>query len=153
MNAAGFDIRDAVAADLDAVHAIEVASFAAPWRREGFRNFLLGGTGVLLVAVGERGVEGFAVATHAADEAELTNVAVMPAARRRGVARALVRAVVERVRARGATAMFLEVRESNAGARALYAAEGFEVVTRRAHYYDHPVEDAVVMRKAIRAVP
>lgn len=144
-------IREAVAADLDAIHAIEVASFANPWRREGFRNFLLGGAGILLVAVGAVGVEGFAAAIHAADEAELANLAVTPAARRRGVARALLRAVTDRVVATGARAMFLEVRASNVAARALYIAEGFREVAIRAQYYDHPAEDAVVMRKTVDA--
>ena len=68
-------IRPAGAADLDAVHAIEVASFADPWRREGFRDLVLGGAGRLVVAEAADGIVGFAVSYHAADEAEIANVA------------------------------------------------------------------------------
>jgi ribosomal-protein-alanine acetyltransferase len=145
-------IRPAGAADLDAVHAIEVASFADPWRREGFRDLVLGGAGRLVVAEAADGIVGFAVSYHAADEAEIANVAVAASARRRGIGRALVDAVVAAAAEGGARAVFLEVRASNAAAQALYAARGFAPVGRRAAYYRQPVEDAVVMRLDVVAV-
>ena len=148
----GLRIRPAAAADLDAVHAIEVASFADPWRREGFRDLMLGGAGRLVVAEADDGVVGFAVSYHAADEAEIANVAVAPAARRRGIGRALVDAVIAAAEAGGKRQVFLEVRASNAAAQALYAARGFAPVGRRAAYYRQPVEDAVVMRLDVVAV-
>ncbi|MDQ3523203.1 MAG: ribosomal protein S18-alanine N-acetyltransferase, partial [Gemmatimonadota bacterium] len=87
------------------------------------------------------------------DEAELGNVAVAPEARACGVADTLVRAVLERIRQRGARACFLEVRESNLAAQRLYRRRGFEVVGRRRAYYSRPVEDALVMRLQLGELP
>ena len=86
------------------------------------------------------------VAIDAADEGEILNLAVAPPGRRRGLGRALVRGVLDALTSRGARAIYLEVRESNAPARALYAAHGFREVGRRKQYYRRPVEDAIVLR-------
>lgn len=143
-------IRAARADDLDPVHAIEVASFSDPWRREAFRDLILGGSARVVVAVtGKDSVVGYAVSYAAADEAEIANVAVSPAARRGGVGGALVDHVLADIRARGALTAFLEVRASNSGALALYASRGFTEVGRRAKYYQSPDEDAVLMRAAL----
>jgi ribosomal-protein-alanine N-acetyltransferase len=60
--------------------------------------------------------------------------------------RALVQAIVEALAERGVRQVYLEVRESNAPARALYEAFGFRAVGRRKAYYRHPVEDAIILR-------
>jgi ribosomal-protein-alanine N-acetyltransferase len=146
VNAADVAIRSAHAGDLDAIHAIEVASFSDPWKREGFRDLMLGGSAAVVVAESDGELVGFAVTYVAAGEAEIANVAVAKDARRRGVGRALVDFVISAASAAGATVVFLEVRESNAAARALYAMRGFMEVSRRKQYYEHPREDAVVMR-------
>ncbi len=86
------------------------------------------------------------VAIDAADEGEILNLAVAPRGRRRGLGRALVRGVLDALTSRAARAIYLEVRESNAPARALYAAHGFREVGRRKQYYRRPVEDAIVLR-------
>ena len=90
-------------------------------------------------------VGGYVVAHHAADEGEILNLGVARAHRRRGLGRALVEQVLAALAARGVRVVYLEVRESNAGARRLYEAFGFREVTRRARYYRRPVEDAVVL--------
>ncbi len=86
------------------------------------------------------------VAIDAADEGEILNLAVAPDGRRRGLGHALVRRVLEGLTSRGAQAIYLEVRESNASARRLYAGHGFREVGRRKQYYRRPVEDAIVLR-------
>ncbi|HVZ48837.1 MAG TPA: ribosomal protein S18-alanine N-acetyltransferase [Gemmatimonadaceae bacterium] len=145
-------MRVATAADLDAIHAIEVASFATPWSRASFRDVMMSDAARLVVATDATGaVVGFAVVVAAADEAELANLAVAPAARRSGVARNLVEHVLAAAEAGGARDVFLEVRESNAAARALYAAFGFAEVGRRRAYYQAPDEDALVLRRSARA--
>lgn len=144
----GIEIRMARATDIDAIHAIEVASFAEPWRRESFRDYLLDGPARLIVATdADQSVAGFLVLVVAPGEAELANVAVAPKARRRGIAGTLVAHALGVADAAGAGTVFLEVRASNDAARALYAALGFSEVGRRAAYYRHPDEDAVVMRR------
>jgi ribosomal-protein-alanine N-acetyltransferase len=111
---------------------------------------------VFLVAVvpatGGGGVTGYVIARAIADEGEILNLAVAPDGRRGGVGRALVTEVLRVLGGRGVRDVFLEVRESNAGARALYAAQGFREVGRRSRYYRRPVEDAIILRAAIAAV-
>jgi ribosomal-protein-alanine N-acetyltransferase len=104
-----------------------------------------------LVALSRDSVVGYVVAHRAADEGEILNLGVAPAHRRQGVGRALVEGVLRLLAARGVRHVYLEVRESNAGARRLYQSLGFSEVTRRARYYRRPVEDAVVLRATILA--
>jgi len=81
----------------------------------------------------------------AAGEAEVLTLAVMPSMRRQGIAGALLQAAVAEARARGATALFLEVATGNAAARALYGRAGFVEVGRRRRYYADG-SDALVLR-------
>ena len=94
---------------------------------------------------------GFILARVAADESEILTLAVAPEARRGGLGRDLVRAVLAEASIRHARATFLEVSEANAPARALYAGCGFVEVGRRARYYGGVV-DALVLRAAIPSV-
>jgi ribosomal-protein-alanine N-acetyltransferase len=132
------------------VHAIEQATFSDPWSARDFRECVASDV-VFLVAAASEGVAGYVVAQDAADEAEILNLAVTPARHRGGIGRALVERALATVAQRGAHRVFLEVRESNAPARALYAALGFQEVGRRSRYYRRPVEDAIVLRAAIPA--
>jgi ribosomal-protein-alanine N-acetyltransferase len=91
-------------------------------------------------------IAGFAVARCGGEEWEIENVVVDPTSWRKGIGRALVEAVLGQARSRGAVDVFLEVRESNVAARALYGKSGFEEAGRRSRYYRDPEEDAVVMR-------
>ena len=95
---------------------------------------------------------GFAMAWVVASEAELLTLAVMPSARRGGVAAALVRAVIERVRARGAQKLHLEVAADNAPALALYDKLGFQPSGRRVGYYARGADehaDALLLSLAL----
>ena len=119
--------------------------FSDPWSTQDFRDCVA--FALFLVAVGpDDGVSGYVVALEAADEGEILNLAVAPAGRRRGLGRALVEQMLEALRGRGVRQVYLEVRESNAPARALYASRGFTEVGRRKQYYRRPVEDAIVLR-------
>ncbi|MCL2780759.1 MAG: ribosomal protein S18-alanine N-acetyltransferase [Actinomycetia bacterium] len=79
------------------------------------------------------------------DEAEICTVGTIPAARRRGIARALVRWLLDEAGKRRVRVLFLEVRVDNDAARALYASEGFAEVGRRRGYYENGRVDAMVM--------
>ena len=94
-------------------------------------------------------LQGYAIAWHVMDEGELANLAVAPGDRRKGIASALLDAVLEDATDRGTKEIFLEVRESNAAARALYSARGFDEVGRRKGYYRLPVEDALILRRTL----
>ena len=139
-------VRDITRADLPAVLAIERASFSMPWRESTFENLLHRADTDSIAAVEEERLIGYAICWTIVDQAELGNVAVAPGGRGRGVGHTLVDAALRRARKRGAGECFLEVRESNQAAQALYAKCGFEPVGKRRRYYSNPTEDALVMR-------
>ena len=137
--------------DLDAVTEIERASFADPWSTAEFASVLNAGQAIFLVAeVGEKnGIIGYVIAMAVLDQAEILNVAVAPDQRGAGLGGGMLDAALLEVERRGAESVFLEVRVSNAAARALYASRGFVEISRRKNYYRTPVEDALVMQKAV----
>jgi ribosomal protein S18 acetylase RimI-like enzyme len=90
------------------------------------------------------------LAWHIGDELELLDIATDARERRRGLGRALLWALEGEARARGASAIYLEVRPSNGAARSLYVAHGFDEVGRRPRYYPDG-EDALLMRRAVGA--
>lgn len=142
-------VRPAVPNDLDSVALIERGAFSDPWSRSSFAS-LVAQPGVCFLVAGEPGeVLGYAVAYHAADEAELANLSVAPQARRQGVGRMLLDAVIATVAPLGVSQLWLEVRASNDPARALYRSYGFSEAGVRKRYYDRPTEDAIVMRCSI----
>ncbi len=144
---AGAAIRPALASDLDGVVAIEAASFSDPWTRGSFRTLVAVPHVYFPVVEDAAGVTAFAIALFAADESELANLAVAPERRGRGLGARLLDEVMREAERRGARTMWLEVRESNAAARRLYAARGFVDAGRRRRYYADPVEDALVLRR------
>jgi ribosomal-protein-alanine N-acetyltransferase len=152
-------IRRAVRADLAAMLRIEQASFADPWTVESLTTALSLDRMHVFVAesVGEESsggdaavrLLGYVVALLVEPEAEIADLAVAPEARRLGIGRALLERVISGLASAGARAVYLEVRESNQGARTLYETNGFACVGRRRGYYRHPVEDALVLRRDI----
>jgi ribosomal-protein-alanine N-acetyltransferase len=144
-------LRRATPADLSDVAAMERACYPDPWPATAFAS-LPDNPRVFFAVVrdDDNHLTGYAIAWHVMEEGELANLAVAPDARRAGIASALLNAVLEDAATRGTTQIFLEVRESNAAARALYSARGFEEVGRRKKYYRHPVEDALILRRQLR---
>lgn len=91
---------------------------------------------------------GYVVGLSGADEGEILNLSVASRSRRQGLGRALIEAMLAELRTLGARTVYLEVRESNAPARALYQALGFQEIGRRRGYYRAPTEDAVLLKWA-----
>jgi ribosomal-protein-alanine N-acetyltransferase len=145
-------LRRADAGDLDAVVTIERASFTdPPWSRDSFLALVDSPRAYFTVACESPGggVIGYVVAWFVADEAEIANLAVAPERRGRGVGSRLLDAALAEARVAGARVVHLEVRDSNAAARALYGSRGFSPVGRRRHYYRDPVEDALLLRRDV----
>ena len=136
------DVRDEL---LPQIAEIERECFSLPWTETMLRAQLDGERHVFLAALEDGTVLGYAGFSHVLDEGYISNVAVAPAYRRRGVAAALVAELIRRARALALAFLTLEVRESNAPAAALYARQGFRVVGRRRGYYEKPREDALLM--------
>jgi ribosomal-protein-alanine N-acetyltransferase len=144
------EIRGATRRDVDRIAEIERLCFTDPWSPASFRSLVEDDRVFFRVAVGSAGaIVGYLVAWFVADEAEIANLAVDPPARGLGIGAALLDEAVREAVRRGTVAMYLEVRDSNAAARALYDAHGFAEVARRPRYYRRPVEDAVVMRRLL----
>jgi [ribosomal protein S18]-alanine N-acetyltransferase len=146
-------LRRAIERDAGAMQQIEQASFSDPWSRASLASCI--DSPMLAVTIAERGgagvpeVTGYAIAGRAADEVELLNLAVAPAARGQGIGRRLVETVLADATQWGAAAVFLEVRASNEAARRLYESIGFAEVGRRKGYYRRPSEDALILRKTL----
>ena len=126
-------LQHAAPVHADTLAAIHLTAFppSEQWNANvmGLQLGLLGGFGLL------HPDGGMVLARVTADEAEILTIAVMPALRRGGLGAALMRATMAECRARGAVKMFLEVAETNAHARALYARLGFVRVGTRRNYY------------------
>ncbi len=125
--------------DIDAIMTVMGAAFDAGFGEAWSAAQVLGSlaTGNAWARLARDGGDplGFTLCRHVAREAELLLIGVMPAARRRGVGAALLTAAMQEAREHAATTMFLEVRDGNSGAVALYRAAGFAVVGRRPGYY------------------
>ena len=99
-----------------------------------------------LIAEAGGTVRGYVVAWFVLDEGEIGNLAVARDARRRGIGALLLDGAIAAVRDSDVDTLYLEVRDSNVAARALYASRGFVEVGRRREYYRKPKEDALVLR-------
>jgi ribosomal-protein-alanine N-acetyltransferase len=129
-------IRPMSEADLDAVSAIESATFPDPWPRQALAHEALHNpvcSSFVIEAEGE--VAGYAFCWVIFEQAHLVNIAVMPSLRGRGHGEALLVHVLRHARSQGAEVMHLEVRETNPAAVALYQKYGFAVLGRSARYY------------------
>jgi len=140
-------IRAANEEDLPAILAIERAAFSDPWTEAAFRKTLGQRPVIATVALDGRAVVGYSVAWIIGDEAELATLAVTESRRRAGIGGRLLDALLDEVDARGGATVYLEVRDSNTAAQALYRSRGFVAAGRRAGYYRRPTEDAIVMRR------
>jgi ribosomal-protein-alanine N-acetyltransferase len=144
-------IRPGVAGDISAVAAIEQDSFADPWSERSFEELLVSRAAIFLVATRPDSeiIFGYVIGYAVSDQAEILNLAVIGSARRHGIGGALLDAAIEAVSERGAPEIFLDVRESNKAALGLYRSRGFAEFGLRQRYYRNPVEDALVLRRAI----
>lgn len=150
-------LRRADLDDLDAIMAIETATFAADaWSPENMRAELASPHTYYLVAVrveDPSAVEGYAglLAPQGSGDADIQTIAVAETARRHGLGRTLMRQLMTEAHQRGAARIFLDVRADNPGAQSLYEALGFEPITVRTGYYQPDNVDAVVMRHTLAA--
>ena len=133
---------------LDEVAELERVCFSVPWSRNMLKEELDNALSALLVALDDDGrVVGYAGVQVILDEGYITNVAVRPDCRRRGVAAQLLKVFLDFAQGNKLAFLTLEVRESNHAAIILYGRHGFRSVGRRRNYYEHPREDAIIMTK------
>lgn len=143
-------ICEATEAMLDDILALENEAFSCPWSAQSFREAFESENITIYAAHSEDGkLCGFSCLMAIDYEAELLNIAVAKACRRRGIGDKLMRHTINEAAKKKVTDIFLEVRESNTAAQKLYEKHGFEALGVRKKYYTSPTEDAVVMRKVM----
>ncbi|MCI8590602.1 MAG: ribosomal protein S18-alanine N-acetyltransferase [Clostridiales bacterium] len=126
---------------INLIVSMENECFTDPWSERSLLEEIQKGR--LFCAVWQEKPIGYLVMWPVADEYEIASVAVHPCYRRQGVASLLLQYALSQEGA----AYYLEVRESNASARALYAKYGFREYGRRKNYYHKPVEDAILLSR------
>jgi ribosomal-protein-alanine acetyltransferase len=150
-----WEIRPLRAGDVEAVYELERRTEgAAHWNAEEYLRILepvapRGVRRIGTVALVRGRLVGFAAGRLVLGEAEIENIAVDAEHRRRGVASALVQGLVEQCRARKASVVRLEVRESNESAQELYLRAGFKQDGRRNAYYTNPDEAALLLSRKL----
>jgi ribosomal-protein-alanine N-acetyltransferase len=139
------EILPARAEDLPQIAAMAACSFPDPWSEALFRQTLAAPASQILAAFTETGsLAGYLVLQQAGDEQSVDEIAVVPAFRRKGIARQLLQWAHHTF---PACNFILEVRQHNTAALALYQQLGYQQVGLRKRYYHHPEEDAVLMTR------
>ena len=137
---------------MESTHVAQVAGleklcFSDPWSENSIASELCNPLSLWLVAEAAGAVVGYVGSQTVMDETDMMNIAVHPDCRRQGIAAALVNALVASLQDMGSHSLTLEVRASNAPARALSDMLGFQQVGLRRNYYHNPKEDALILRK------
>ena len=141
------EIRVMEKADIAQIAELEKLCFSDPWSESAFAYELRNPLSLWLVASDNDVVAGYVGSQTVIDEADMMNIAVAPAYRRKKIAEKLVLSLIEMLNQKGAKSLTLEVRVSNAPAISLYEKLGFIQVGRRPGYYRNPREDAYILRK------
>ena len=133
--------------DISQVAEIERQIFSIPWSEKAFRDSMEGDNTIYIVAKENDNVAGYAGMYLSFEEGNITNVAVNPLSRRKGIGEKIVRDILNRAYEKGVRDVFLEVRETNSVAIALYEKIGFKEEGIRKNFYDKPRENALIMWK------
>jgi [ribosomal protein S18]-alanine N-acetyltransferase len=151
----GAVIRTLTVDDLEPLHALEVAAQPLPWSDDQLLLELVNDNATVLGMLdSEHGLIAHVVMRRMVDELWVLNICVHPDHRRHGHARALLDSAMQHGRAKLMTSLWLEVREGNAAARALYASLGLAETAKRPEYYP-PIppsttrETAVLMSRSL----
>lgn len=143
------EVRSLKFEDLDDVILIEKSCFSTPWSKDAFIKELMNQFAYYQCATADGTMAGYMGMWKICDEGHITNVAVLPEYRNKGIASELMRKMVEVCRCSEINSMTLEVRESNYPAIRLYEKFGFVSAGKRPNYYQKPNESAVIMWKKI----
>ena len=140
-------IRRMQPSDLPQVCDIEKENFSLPWSEKSFSDSMERNDTVFLVALADDEIAGYIGCYCIAGEGEITNVAVKSSYRRNGIGGMLLEKLYEEGALLDTKEFFLEVRESNEAAIALYSRQGFVKEGIRKNFYEQPVENALIMWK------
>jgi len=139
-------IRNMTVEDLDQVMSLELACFSVPWTKESFENELTKNLLAKYILIEEDGeIIGYGGVWYVMDEGHITNVAIHPNHRKKGLGKKLVEKMKKNASIHGIKHMTLEVRVSNIAAITLYKRMGFQEAGIRPKYYTDNLEDALIM--------
>lgn len=140
-------IRAAEQMDIDAIVRVEDACFSTPWSIDAIKHEICENklADFMIACDEENNIIGYIGIWTLLDECQINKIAVMPEKRKIGIGKTILNHVIELTRDMGVKSWYLEVRESNTAAQALYRSAGFSSVGTRKNYYINPVEDAVLM--------
>ena len=141
------DIRRSHPDDATAIAEMELNIFGDPWGQKDIFSYICSDTGMCFTALDGGEVIGYIIGRKIPPEGEIYRIAVRPDRRQRGIGYRLLSYALKTERGSGVETVFLEVRESNIPARALYKAYGFNEISIRKNYYQNPTENAVIMIK------
>lgn len=144
-----YEIRPMTEGDTFAVSRIEQGIFSLPWSQKSFADACANADNVYLVCVADGVIAGYCGMWTVLGEGNITNMAVSPDYRRCGMAEMLMKTMEKYGNDKKVTSYFLEVRQSNVPAIALYEKMGYKNIGIRKRFYEKPVEDAVIMSKII----
>jgi len=147
-----FTIRPMRFSDLPEVARLENDIFSDPWPLDAFEEYLDSLDGIGWVVTVQSRIVGYACCGLDTGILHVTNLAVVPAYRRKSVAKRLMDCILTLARERECELVYLEVRITNEAARRFYEALEFETVDRKISYYEHPAEDALIMVRRLKAV-
>jgi ribosomal-protein-alanine acetyltransferase len=144
-------IQKAEAPDIEAVYNIEIEESSHPWKKSYFLAEISNDISYFFICrdLESGDIAGYIVFWIIEDTLEIHNLAVKEPFKRRGIATALLDFMVTRAQQEKVKEMFLEVRESNQNAVALYKKLGFKPKGRRKYYYNNPPEDALIYSKIL----
>jgi ribosomal-protein-alanine N-acetyltransferase len=143
--------------DIGPIAEIDKACFPSPWCDKSFLSELNNPYSLNIILKELDPLEKGSIYAYSfnhivAGELSILRMAVIPAKRRLGYARYMLKSVFKRAVQLGAKEAFLEVRPSNTKARSLYHSLGFRVIGTRPNYYPETGEDALVMTKSLKEI-
>lgn len=139
------DIRRARPEDAPAIAEAEREIFPDPWSERDITSLISSEGSMCYTALADGRVLAYLIGRQISPEGEIYRLATLPEHRRRGIAYRLLDYAVKCERGRGLEVLFLEVREKNAPARALYSSHGFREIATRKNYYKNPTDNAIIM--------
>ena len=141
------EIRRSKPDDVTAICQMEMNIFSDPWGEKDIFSYICSERGMCFTALEDGEPIAYIIGSKIPPEAEIYRIAVREDKRQRGIGYRLLSYALKTERGSGVETVFLEVRESNLPARALYRAYGFTEISIRKNYYQNPVENAVIMIK------
>ncbi len=139
------EIRRSLPKDALEIARAEALIFSDPWSEEDITSTISTEGSMCYTALSDGNIVAYLIGRQIAPEGEIYRIATLQSHRRRGIAYRLLDFAVRCERELGLESLFLEVREQNTAARALYSSYGFKEIGVRKSYYKNPTDNAIIM--------